>query len=119
VEVAGAGAATWTGDVTRAALIDGGTLAEQVKAEVETQVAALKARGVTPGLTVILVGDDPASTIYVGAKERTCIELGMRGDTIRLPAITTQEELLAIVDRLNGDPTVHGILVQMPLPKQI
>jgi methylenetetrahydrofolate dehydrogenase (NADP+)/methenyltetrahydrofolate cyclohydrolase len=68
---------------------------------------------------VVLVGDDPASAVYVGAKERTCIELGMRGDTLRLPATTTQDELLAIVDRLNADAAVHGILVQMPLPKQI
>src|SRR6266571_5609892 len=100
-------------------LIDGGALAHRIKAQVAAEVATLKAAGVTPGLTVVLVGDDPASTIYVGAKERTCIELGMRGDTIRLPASTTQDELLAIVDRLNADPTVHGILVQMPLPKQI
>jgi methylenetetrahydrofolate dehydrogenase (NADP+)/methenyltetrahydrofolate cyclohydrolase len=67
----------------------------------------------------VLVGDDPASAVYVGAKERTCIELGMQGETIRLPATTSQAELLSIVDRLNADPTVHGILVQMPLPKGI
>jgi len=102
-----------------ARLIDGGALADRIKAQVAVEVKALKTAGVTPGLTVVLVGDDPASTIYVGAKERTCIALGMRGDTIRLPATTTQDELLAIVDRLNHDPTVHGILVQMPLPKQI
>src|SRR5262245_57793603 len=101
------------------ALIDGGALAERIKADVAAKVAALKARGVTPGLTVVLVGDDPASAVYVGSKERTCIELGMHGETIRLPATTAQDELLAIVDRLNADPTVHGILVQMPLPKQI
>ena len=68
---------------------------------------------------MVLVGDDPASAVYVGAKERTCIELGMRGETIRRPASITQDELLAIVDRLNADPAVHGILVQMPLPKHI
>src|SRR5205085_3181986 len=71
------------------------------------------------GLTVVLVGEDPASAVYVGSKERTCIELGMRGETIRRPATITQDELLAIVDQLNDDPNVHGILVQMPLPKQI
>ena len=100
-------------------LLDGGVLADRIKAEVALRVQALKARGITPGLTVVLVGDDPASAVYVGSKERTCIELGMHGETIRLPATTTQSELIAIVDRLNADPTVHGILVQMPLPKQI
>ena len=100
-------------------LIDGGALAEQIKHEVGQEVAALKARGVTPGLTVVLVGDDPASAVYVGSKERTCKELGMNGETIRLPATTTEFELLAVVDRLNADPTVHGVLVQMPLPRQI
>jgi methylenetetrahydrofolate dehydrogenase (NADP+)/methenyltetrahydrofolate cyclohydrolase len=100
-------------------LIDGRALAARMQGEVARRVAALKVRGVTPGLTVVLVGDDPASAVYVGAKERTGIELGMRGETIRLPASTRQSELVAIVDRLNADPTVHGILVQMPLPKGI
>ena len=98
-------------------LIDGAKLADQVKAEVAGRVAELKARGITAGLSVVLVGDDPASAVYVGAKERTCIELGMHGETIRRPATITQPELLAIVERLNDDPKVHGILVQMPLPK--
>jgi methylenetetrahydrofolate dehydrogenase (NADP+)/methenyltetrahydrofolate cyclohydrolase len=102
-----------------AKLIDGAKLADQVKAEVAGRAAELKARGITPGLSVVLVGDDPASAVYVGSKERTCIELGMRGETIRRPATITEAELLAIVDRLNDDPNVHGILVQMPLPKQI
>ena len=100
-------------------LIDGTKLAAQVTAEAATKVAALKARGVTPGLTVVLVGVDPASAVYVGSMERTCIELGMNGETIRKPATISQDELLAIVDRLNADPAVHGILVQMPLPKHI
>jgi methylenetetrahydrofolate dehydrogenase (NADP+)/methenyltetrahydrofolate cyclohydrolase len=100
-------------------LIDGTKLASKVTSDVATKVAALKARGVTPGLTVVLVGEDPASAVYVGSKERTCIELGMNGETIRKPATISQEELLAIVDRLNADPAVHGILVQMPLPKHI
>jgi len=100
-------------------LIDGAKLADQVKAEVAGRVAELKARGITPGLSVVLVGDDPASAVYVGAKERTCIELGMHGETIRRPATITQPELLAIVEGLNDDPKVHGILVQMPLPKHI
>jgi methylenetetrahydrofolate dehydrogenase (NADP+)/methenyltetrahydrofolate cyclohydrolase len=101
------------------ALIDGAALAARVQGEVAEKVAALKGRGITPGLSVVLVGDDPASAVYVGSKERTCIELGMKGETIRRPATITQDELLAIVDRLNDDPTVHGILVQMPLPKHI
>jgi methylenetetrahydrofolate dehydrogenase (NADP+) / methenyltetrahydrofolate cyclohydrolase len=100
-------------------LIEGAALAKRITADVADRVAALAARGVTPGLSVVLVGDDPASAVYVGSKERTCIELGMRGETIRQPATITQDELLAIVDRLNADPAVHGILVQMPLPKHI
>jgi len=100
-------------------VIDGTALAARMQGEVARRVAVLGAKGVTPGLTVVLVGDDPASAVYVGAKERTCIELGMQGETIRLPATTKQAELLSIVDRLNADPTVHGILVQMPLPKGI
>lgn len=102
-----------------AAIIDGAALAQQVQQEVAERVAALQARGITPGLTVVLVGDDPASAVYVGSKERTCIELGMQGGTIRKPASITQDELLAIIDRLNADPAVHGILVQMPLPNHI
>jgi methylenetetrahydrofolate dehydrogenase (NADP+)/methenyltetrahydrofolate cyclohydrolase len=100
-------------------VIDGTALAARMQGEVARRVAVLGAKGVTPGLTVVLVGDDPASAVYVGAKERTCIELGMQGETIRLPATTSEAELLSIVDRLNADPTVHGILVQMPLPKGI
>jgi methylenetetrahydrofolate dehydrogenase (NADP+)/methenyltetrahydrofolate cyclohydrolase len=107
------------GETVDAKLIDGAKLADQVKVEVAGRVAELKARGITPGLSVVLVGDDPASAVYVGSKERTCIELGMRGETIRRPATISEAELLAIVDRLNDDPNVHGILVQMPLPKQI
>jgi methylenetetrahydrofolate dehydrogenase (NADP+)/methenyltetrahydrofolate cyclohydrolase len=90
-----------------------------VTGDVAQRVAALKAQGITPGLTVVLVGDDPASAVYVGSKEKTCIELGMSGETIRRPASIAQDELLAIVDGLNDDPAVHGILVQMPLPKHI
>jgi methylenetetrahydrofolate dehydrogenase (NADP+)/methenyltetrahydrofolate cyclohydrolase len=106
-------------DIVDDKLINGTKLADRLKAEVATSVAALKARGITPGLTVVLVGDDPASAVYVGSKERTCLELGMNGETIRRPASITEDELLAIVDQLNDDPEVHGILVQMPLPRQI
>jgi methylenetetrahydrofolate dehydrogenase (NADP+)/methenyltetrahydrofolate cyclohydrolase len=100
-------------------LLDGAKVAARVQSEVAAKVAALETRGITPGLSVVLVGDDPASAVYVGSKERTCIELGMHGETIRRPADITQGELIDIVDRLNADPTVHGILVQMPLPKHI
>jgi methylenetetrahydrofolate dehydrogenase (NADP+) / methenyltetrahydrofolate cyclohydrolase len=102
-----------------ARLIDGVALAKKVRDEVASDVAALRARGVVPNLTVVLVGDDPASAVYVGGKEKASREAGMTGGTIRLPAATTQAELLALVERLNADESVHGILVQMPLPKQI
>ncbi len=102
-----------------ARLIDGKALAQRIRAEVAADVAELRLRGVTPGLAVVLVGNDPASAVYVGAKERASREAGMSGDTIRLPASTSQSELLELVERLNRDPSVHGILVQMPLPAQI
>jgi methylenetetrahydrofolate dehydrogenase (NADP+) / methenyltetrahydrofolate cyclohydrolase len=102
-----------------ARLIDGVALAKKVRDEVATDVAALRARGVVPNLTVVLVGDDPASAVYVGGKEKASREAGMAGGTIKLPAATTEAELLALVERLNRDDAVHGILVQMPLPKHI
>lgn len=105
--------------VDAAKLIDGVAIAKQVRAEVARDAAALKARGVTPGLTVVLVGDDPASAVYVRSKEKACLEAGMNGKTIRLPADTPQADLLALIDTLNADATVHGILVQMPPPKHI
>ena len=102
-----------------AELIDGIAVAKIVRAEVARDAEVLRAQGVVPGLTVVLVGDDPASAVYVRAKEKACIEAGMKGETIRLAADTPQAELLALIDRLNADPTVHGILVQMPVPKHI
>jgi len=105
--------------VDAAKLIDGVAIAKQVRAEVARDAAALIARGVTPGLTVVLVGDDPASAVYVRAKEKACREAGMNGKTVRLPAETSQADLLALIDQLNADTTVHGILVQMPVPKPI
>jgi len=102
-----------------AELIDGVAVSKKIRDEVAARCAALAARGVVPGLTVVLVGDDAASAVYVRNKEKQSVEAGMKGETIRLPASTSQEELLAVVDRLNADPAVHGILVQMPLPKQI
>ena len=103
----------------RAELIDGKAIAADVRADVARDVAALRERGVVPGLTVVLVGDDIASATYVGAKERASREAGMAGGTIRLPADTTQAALLTLIEQLNGDAAVHGILVQMPLPKHI
>ena len=102
-----------------ARILDGRTIAARVRARVAEGVRALKGRGITPGLTVVLVGDDPASAVYVGSKGRACEEAGMVSDTIRMPASTSQAELVTVVDRLNRDSRVHGILVQMPLPKQI
>ena len=102
-----------------AELIDGRAIAAKVRAEVAARARKLAAKGVTPGLAVVLVGDDPASAVYVRAKGKASEEAGMYSRTICLPAETTQTELLAQVDTLNSDPTIHGILVQMPLPKQI
>lgn len=103
----------------RAELIDGKAIAATIRHEVAADVASLIARGVVPGLTVVLVGDDPASATYVGAKEKASQAAGMKGETIRLPASTTQAALLDLVERLNADASVHGILVQMPLPGHI
>ena len=102
-----------------AELIDGKAIAAAVRADVARDVTALRERGVVPGLTVVLVGDDIASATYVAAKEKASLEAGMAGGTIRLPASTPQAELLELVERLNADDAVHGILVQMPLPKHI
>jgi methylenetetrahydrofolate dehydrogenase (NADP+)/methenyltetrahydrofolate cyclohydrolase len=102
-----------------AELIDGKAVARRVRADVAVRAQRLAAGGVTPGLAVVLVGDDPASAVYVRSKGRACEEAGMYSRTICLPAETSQQELLEHVAALNADPTIHGILVQMPLPKQI
>jgi methylenetetrahydrofolate dehydrogenase (NADP+)/methenyltetrahydrofolate cyclohydrolase len=102
-----------------ATLIDGTAIGRLVREDVAKEVSRLKARGVVPGLSVVLVGDDPASAVYVRSKGKACEEAGMRGETIRLPAETSEEELLARVDALNANPNVHGILVQMPLPRHM
>jgi len=102
-----------------AKLIDGGAVGRLVRQDVAREVARLKALGVTPGLSVVLVGEDPASAVYVRSKGKACDEAGMRGETIRLPAETSEAALLDVVDRLNADPQVHGILVQMPLPRHM
>ena len=100
-------------------LIQGRAVAEKVYAELRDEIAALKKRGVTPGLAVVLVGDDPASRAYVRSKDKMCRDLGLHSVKLELPADTTQEQLLARVDELNGDAAIHGILVQSPPPKQI
>ena len=97
-------------------IMDGKALAAQLMASLQDRVAALKARGVQPGLAVVLVGEDPASQIYVRNKERACQELSLHSETIRLSADTTQAALEAQIDRLNADHRIHGILVQLPLP---
>jgi methylenetetrahydrofolate dehydrogenase (NADP+)/methenyltetrahydrofolate cyclohydrolase len=102
-----------------AELIDGAAIARRIRKEVAGEAAELIRRGVRPGLAVVLVGDDPASAVYVRAKGRATEEAGMHSITMRLSAETSEAELLAHVDALNADPAVHGILVQMPLPKQI
>ena len=100
-------------------LIDGAAIGRLVRRDVAAEVERLKALGITPRLSVVLVGNDPASAVYVRSKGKACEEAGMRGETIRLPAEATENALLAQVDRLNADPNVHGILVQMPLPRHI
>lgn len=102
-----------------AKIIDGKKIAEEMRAEFKQEVAKLKAKGIVPGLAVILVGDDPASRSYVTAKERDCEDTGIFSDDNRLPAQTTQKELIALVEKKNNDPKIHGILVQLPLPKHL
>jgi methylenetetrahydrofolate dehydrogenase (NADP+) / methenyltetrahydrofolate cyclohydrolase len=103
-----------------ARILDGKALAATIKGEVAAGVAELKAhKQVVPGLTVVLVGDDPASHVYVRNKQNSCKAAGMNGHVERLPADTSQERLIETIDRLNADPGVHGMLVQLPLPPQI
>jgi methylenetetrahydrofolate dehydrogenase (NADP+)/methenyltetrahydrofolate cyclohydrolase len=99
-----------------ATIIDGKAIAAQVRTELRQRVAALRQRGTTPGLAFVLVGDDPASKIYVGAKQRASTELGIHSERLDLPAETSQQELLEVVYRLNDDPAIHGFLIQLPLP---
>ena len=100
-------------------LIEGRAIAEKVYADLRNEIAELKKRGRTPGLAVVLVGDNPASRAYVRAKDKMCRDLGLHSVKLELPADTTQAELLQRVHELNGDPAIHGILVQSPPPKQI
>ena len=100
-------------------ILDGKSLAATVLDECRAEASALQQQGITPGLAVVLVGDDPASKVYVGSKTRTCAELGFHSRKIELPAATTQHELLEVVRQLNADPAIHGILVQSPPPPHI
>ena len=102
-----------------AKIIDGKALAASIRRDLKQKVDALVQRGVRPGLAVILAGDDPASKVYVSNKTRACEEVGVRSQQIDYPASVSQEELIARIRKLNADPAVHGILVQLPLPKQI
>jgi len=102
-----------------AVVIDGKAMAKAVQDEVAAETARLRARGLVPGLAVVLVGEDAASQVYVNSKERIARELGMYSEQVHLPSTASQAELEAVVDRLNADPRVHGILVQDPLPKQM
>lgn len=99
-----------------AQLLDGKTMSNELREKLALRVENLKARGVTPGLAVILVGEDPASQIYVKNKGLGCAQVGMHSVNIRLPETTTQQELETQIDQLNGDAAIHGILVQLPLP---
>ncbi|MBM3423306.1 MAG: bifunctional methylenetetrahydrofolate dehydrogenase/methenyltetrahydrofolate cyclohydrolase FolD [Chlorobi bacterium] len=101
-------------------IIDGKKVSSDLKAEMKVRVDENRAAtGKVPGLTVIIVGEDPASQVYVRNKAKSCVEIGMNSTVVEMPASTSEEELLAKIDELNNDPDVHGILVQQPLPKQI
>jgi len=103
-----------------AAIIKGSEISKQIKEELKVEIANLKENNnIIPGIATVLVGEDEASKVYVGAKEKTCKELGIYSERIDIPAATTETELLAIIERLNKDPKIHGILVQLPLPKHI
>jgi methylenetetrahydrofolate dehydrogenase (NADP+)/methenyltetrahydrofolate cyclohydrolase len=102
-----------------ARIIDGKQVAADIRAELKEGILRLKGRGIVPGLGVILVGEDPASRSYVTSKERACEEIGIYSDDNRLSAQTPQEELMALVERMNGDPRINGILVQLPLPRHL
>jgi len=102
-----------------ARVLDGVPIADAIRAEVAARVVELRPRGQRPGLAVVIVGENPASMVYVRAKGKACEEAGMHSETVRLPEQASEAELLAVVDRLNADPAIHGFLVQLPLPKHI
>src|SRR5208282_6624408 len=100
-------------------VIDGRAIAAQIQRELAGRIAALRSRGVQAGLAFVRVGEDPASKVYVGRKEKACAELGIYSETHVLPEATGEAELLGLLARLNADPRLHGILVQAPLPSQL
>lgn len=100
-----------------ATILSGKTVSARIKENLKIEIEELKKSGILPGLAVIIVGEDPASKVYVGRKEAMCQELGMHSEKFALPEDTTQEELMALVEKLNNDNKIHGILVQLPLPK--
>jgi methylenetetrahydrofolate dehydrogenase (NADP+)/methenyltetrahydrofolate cyclohydrolase len=102
-----------------ARILDGKSTAAQIRAEVAERVRALSEKGITPGLAAVLVGDDQASRIYVGQKHKACADVGIRSEQIDLPAYVTEHELLATIRRLNRDPEIHGVIVQLPLPAHL
>jgi len=102
-----------------AKIIDGKAIAQEVRAEWKVRADALKARGITPGLAVVIVGEDPASKVYVANKVKACAELGLHSEHVALPADTQEATLLAKIAELNNDPRIHGILVQLPVPRHI
>ena len=102
-----------------ARILDGKAIADQIRIEVADRVCALAERGVTPGLAAVLVGDDQASRIYVGAKHKACADVGIRSEQIDMPAYVTEGELHATIRRLNRDPEIHGIILQLPMPRHI
>ena len=102
-----------------AKIIDGKAIAAKIRGEIAEEVKRLEVEGVKPGLAVVLVGEDPASKVYVRMKEKACQDVGIFSDEYKLHAETSEADLLALIDRLNDDPRIHGILVQLPLPKQI
>jgi methylenetetrahydrofolate dehydrogenase (NADP+)/methenyltetrahydrofolate cyclohydrolase len=99
--------------------IDGAAMAKAIRGEVACETAGLLAKGIQPGLAVVLVGEDAASQVYVKSKGKACVEAGMHSETVRLPADATESQLLETIDRLNADPAISGFLVQLPLPKHI
>lgn len=102
-----------------AQILNGKNISDEIRGEIRAEVEQLSKQGIRPGLAVILVGDDPASQVYVRNKARACEELGYHSEVIRLPAETRQDELMAHIARLNADPAIHGILVQLPLPAHL
>src|SRR6478672_12091105 len=106
-------------ETTTAQILDGKATAAAIKAELTERVAALKAKGVTPGIATVLVGADPASQLYVSMKHKQSVQIGMNSIQRELPADATQEQVEALIDELNADPSCHGYIVQLPLPKHL